>query len=66
MSQHTIQEWMQIKGLSKESVAAFCEVTSMTVTNWQKNPLRMQIGKAKKLAHCFDVSLDDIIFDPKK
>lgn len=63
---HTIKEWMQIKGLSKESIAAFCEVTTMTVSNWIKNPLRMSIGNALKLAQVFDVPVTDIDFFAKK
>ena len=60
--QHTIAEWMQIKGMSKERVADFCGVTTVTVTNWQKDPKRMHIGYAMKLADCFDVPVTRIDF----
>lgn len=63
---HTIDEWMRIKGLSRERVADLCGVTTMTVTNWQKKDAsRMPIGNALKLAQIFDVPITSISFLPK-
>lgn len=62
MSQHTIREWMQIKGLSRERVADRCGVTGQTVTNWQKRPGGIPIRHALKLAQSLEVNINDILF----
>lgn len=66
LKKHTIQEMMQVKGMSREAVAAACEVTGMTVTNWLKKPASMRIGYALKLAQAFDVPVEAISFLPEK
>lgn len=62
----TIAEWLEVKGISKERLAADTEVCVPTVYNWLKRPERITFEKGKKIADALGVGFDEVIFLPTK
>ena len=60
----SIAEWMSIKGISKERLAADTEVSVPTVYRWIKMPEKVTYEKSKRIAESLGVELSDIIFLP--
>lgn len=59
----TIQEWMAAKGVSKEALAAACEVSVQTIVNWLKRPGRIMITNVIKIAQVLDINVMQIKID---
>jgi transcriptional regulator with XRE-family HTH domain len=59
----TIQEWMSAKGVSKEALAAACEVSVQTIMNWLKRPGRIMINKMITIAKVLDINIMQIKID---
>lgn len=60
----TIEEWRTAKGISREALAAACEVSVPTIYNWAEKPSSIKINQAIALAEALDVSIFDIVFLP--
>ena len=58
----TIEEWRKAKGMSREALAAGCEVSVTTIRNWEAKPSTIDIRKAFRIAEVFQVSILDIDF----
>jgi len=61
----TISEWMSIKAVSKERLAADTEVSIPTVYRWFKDPGRISFKQGKAIADSLGVDMTDIIFLPE-
>ena len=59
----TIQEWMTAKGISKEALAAACEVSVQTIVNWLKRPGRIMVCKFMTIAQVLDINIMQIRID---
>lgn len=61
----TIAEWMSIKGVSKERLAADTKVSIPTVYRWFRDPGRISFAKGKAIADTLGVKVSEIIFLPE-
>ena len=60
----TIAEWMSVKGIRKERLAADMGVSVPTVYHWIYKPEKITFEKGKKIANALGVEIDEIIFLP--
>lgn len=58
----SIGEWRKAIGMSREALAAACEVSVTTIRNWEENPKSIGIDKAFAIANAFKVSILEIDF----
>ncbi len=62
MRKRTIREWLAYKEFSKQHVANLLGVHGSTFDAWMRQPDKMKIRHAVKLAEIFDCDVGDIIF----
>jgi len=60
----TIADWLSVKGIRKERLAADMGVSVPTVYHWIDKPEKITFEKGKKIANAIGVELDEIIFLP--
>jgi len=61
-SQKTISEWRKERGISREALAAACNVSVPTIYNWERNPGMIRIDYCYKIAAELGVELKQIHF----
>lgn len=62
MDNMTVRAWRLAKEITQEQMAECCEVHVNTYMAWEKEPEKIPIGKAVKIAERLGVSIDRIIF----
>ncbi len=50
--------------LTQQEVADYMGVSVQTIGNWEKEPQKMNVGSAFKLAQLYDMEVSSIIFVP--
>ena len=58
----TLEGWRKAKGFSQKDFAFKLGVPVVTYARWDKNPEKIQISKAEKIARALEISINDIIF----
>lgn len=61
-----ILELRKNKNLSQESLAEKLNVTRQTISKWELGETSPDIKQAKELSKIFDISLDELVVNPKK
>lgn len=57
-----LKEWRRAKGISQETVAEYLHIHVNTYMSWEKNPDKIPLGSAHKIAECIGVPYADIDF----
>lgn len=63
MEHMTLRQWRLVKELTIEDMAAACEVHPNTYAAWEKNPGKISVDMAVKIAHFLGTSVDAIFFN---
>lgn len=60
MEKKTIKEWREEKNISREALAAACDVSYHTIANWEERPGMMSVLKFFQIAKALDVKPEEI------
>ena len=66
MTKRTIREWLAYKKFTKQHVAGLLGVHGSTFDAWMRQPDKIRIKDAVKLADIFDCDVGEIIFFEEK
>lgn len=59
----TLRQWRKAREISQEKMADILNVHVNTYQNWEEDPGKISIEKAKIIAKTLNVSLSNIIFE---
>ena len=59
-----LSAWRQARGLTQEKMAERIGVSGPTYVRMEKDPTRISIGKANKIAEVLGIAFENIIFLP--
>ena len=62
MENMTLKQWRRVKDLTIEEMAKACGVHPNTYAAWERNPDKVRIGDAVKVASILGVDVDAIFF----
>ena len=62
MDKFTLKQWRLIKGKTIEDMATACGVHPNTYAAWEKDPGRVRVDEAMKIARTLDVDIETIFF----
>ena len=60
MEKKTIKEWREERNISREALAAACDVSYHTIANWEERPGMMSVLKFFQIAKALDVKPEEI------
>lgn len=58
----TFQEWRRARNISKKKMAQLLGIHENTYSSWEKDPKRISILNAFKIANVLKVNIDEIKF----
>lgn len=59
----TLKQYRLIKGLTQAQMAEIIGIHVNTYANWEENPEKISIGKAKLIAEALGLSIDELFFE---
>lgn len=59
----TLRQWRKAREISQEKMADLLNVHVNTYQNWEENPGKISIEKAKMITKILNVSMSNIIFE---
>lgn len=59
----SLKQWRLVKEMTIEQMAKACNVSTNTYSEWEKNPGKVKVNNALKIAETLGVSVNEIFFN---
>ena len=59
----SLKQWRLVKEMTIEQMAKACNVSANTYSEWEKNPGKVKVNNALKIAETLGVSVNEIFFN---